>query len=64
MKFTLRVLAVILFLLISDSIGIILAYLFDNESLRLNCVSVSSVVSGYLVRGWWPHKDKEGEDNE
>ncbi len=62
MKFTLRVLAVILFLSISDSIGIILAYLFDNGSLRLNCVSVSSVVSGYLVRGWLPQKDKEGAE--
>ena len=60
MKFTLRILAVILFLLISDSIGIILAYLFGNESLRLNCVSVTAAISGYLVRGWWPPEEKEG----
>ncbi|CAF1781095.1 hypothetical protein FE207_02820 [Bacillus subtilis] len=62
MKFTLRILAVILFLLISDSIGIILAYYFDNPSLRLNCVSVTAAISGYLVRGWWPPEEKEGAE--
>lgn len=58
MKATLKVLAIILFLLMSDSLGIVLAYLFDNENLRLNFVSASSIISGFIIRDLWP--DKKG----
>lgn len=60
MKFAFRVLMLLIMSGVADSIGIILAYYFDNQSLRLNCVSVTAAISGYLVRGWWPLEEKEG----
>lgn len=61
MKFAFRVLMILIMSAVADSIGIILAYYFDNPSLRLNCVSVTAAISGYLVRGWWSDK-KEGAE--
>ncbi|MDR4436124.1 Uncharacterised protein [Bacillus tequilensis] len=58
MKFAFRVLIILIMSAVADSIGIILAYYFNNPSLRLNCVSVTAAVSGYLVRGWWPPKQE------
>ncbi|TNU31627.1 hypothetical protein FH493_19055 [Bacillus velezensis] len=60
MKFAFRVLMILIMSAVADSIGIILAYYFDNPSLRINCVAVAAVISGYLVRGWYPLKKKEG----
>lgn len=62
MKFAFRVLMILIMSAVADSIGIVLAYYFDNQSLRLNCVSVTAVISGYLVRGWYPLKKKEGAE--
>lgn len=63
MKFAFRVLMLLIMSAVADSIGIILAYYFDNPSLRLNCVSVTAAISGYLVRGWWPPEEKEGAES-
>ncbi|MFU1714132.1 hypothetical protein ACM392_01060 [Bacillus amyloliquefaciens] len=60
MKFAFGVLILVILSDVADSIGIILAYYFDNPSLRLNCVAVTAAISGYLVRGWWPPEEKEG----
>lgn len=62
MKFAFRVLMILIMSAVADSIGIILAYYFDNQSLRINCVAVAAVISGYLVRGWYPLKKKEGAE--
>ncbi|OMQ06848.1 hypothetical protein BXO87_02255 [Bacillus sp. GZB] len=56
MKHAFRILIIILLPVISDSIGIILAYYFDNPNLRINFISVTAAICGYLVRGWWPPK--------
>ncbi|QAR91629.1 hypothetical protein DZB72_15135 [Bacillus sp. MT] len=61
MKNTFRILVVILIPLIADSIGIVLSYCFENYSLRMNLVSISAFVSGYLVHKWWSDK-KEGAE--
>ncbi|PJN84865.1 hypothetical protein CV739_08980 [Bacillus velezensis] len=59
MKFTFRMLMLLMMSVIANSIGAILDQYFDNQSLRLNCVSVTAAISGYLVRGWWPPEEKE-----
>ncbi|MFS1186838.1 hypothetical protein QQW99_05765 [Bacillus amyloliquefaciens] len=62
MKFTFRMLMLLMMSVIANSIGAILDQYFDNQSLRINCVAVSAVISGYLVRGWYPLKKKEGAE--
>ncbi|QZY10201.1 MULTISPECIES: hypothetical protein [Bacillus amyloliquefaciens group] len=62
MRFAFRVLIILMMSVIANSIGAILDQYFDNQSLRLNCVAVAAVISGYLVRGWWPPEEKEGAE--
>ncbi|WP_115996154.1 hypothetical protein [Bacillus velezensis] len=62
MKITFRMLMLLMMSVIANSIGAILDQYFDNQSLRINCVAVAAVISGYLVRGWYPLKKKEGAE--
>ncbi|USP43600.1 hypothetical protein LT978_16560 [Bacillus amyloliquefaciens] len=62
MKFAFRMLMLLMMSVIANSIGAILDQYFDNQSSRINCVAVAAVISGYLVRGWWPPEKKEGAE--